>query len=81
MGDSGGGGVTAGVAIAARNARTPVAQQILIYPMLDDRTIERTPRSSHSRSGHMPTTSPDGMHCSVRTGGARTSLRSQPLRG
>jgi acetyl esterase/lipase len=48
MGDSGGGGVTAGVAIAARNARTPVAQQILIYPMLDDRTIERTPRSSHS---------------------------------
>jgi acetyl esterase/lipase len=43
MGDSGGGGVAAGVAIAARNARTPVAQQILIYPMLDDRTIEPDP--------------------------------------
>ena len=43
MGDSGGGGVAAGVAIAARNARTPVAQQILIYPMLDDRTIKPDP--------------------------------------
>jgi acetyl esterase/lipase len=43
IGDSGGGGVAAGVAIAARNARTPVAQQILIYPMLDDRTIEPDP--------------------------------------
>jgi acetyl esterase/lipase len=43
MGDSGGGGVAAGVAIAARNARTPVVQQILIYPMLDDRTIEPDP--------------------------------------
>lgn len=43
MGDSGGGGVAAGVAIAARNARTPVARQILVYPMLDDRTIEPDP--------------------------------------
>jgi acetyl esterase/lipase len=43
VGDSGGGGVAAGVAIAARHARTPVAQQILIYPMLDDRTIEPDP--------------------------------------
>ena len=43
MGDSGGGGVAAGVSIAARNAGTPVAQQILIYPMLDDRTMEPDP--------------------------------------
>jgi acetyl esterase/lipase len=43
MGDSGGGGVAAGVAIAARNAGTPVAKQILIYPMLDDRTIDPDP--------------------------------------
>lgn len=40
MGDSGGGGVAAGVAIAARDAGTPLAAQILIYPMLDDRNIE-----------------------------------------
>jgi acetyl esterase/lipase len=40
MGDSAGGGVAAGVAIAARDARTAVAKQILIYPMLDDRTVE-----------------------------------------
>lgn len=37
MGDSGGGGVAAGVAIAARDTGTPIAMQILIYPMLDDR--------------------------------------------
>ncbi|MFF1880103.1 alpha/beta hydrolase [Pseudarthrobacter sp. NPDC058196] len=40
LGDSGGGGVAAGVAIAAREARTPLAAQILIYPMLDDRNVE-----------------------------------------
>jgi acetyl esterase/lipase len=40
MGDSGGGGVAAGVAIAARDAGTPLAKQILIYPMLDDRNLE-----------------------------------------
>ena len=43
MGDSGGGGVAAGVAIAARDAGIPVAKQILIYPMLDDRNIEPDP--------------------------------------
>jgi acetyl esterase/lipase len=40
MGDSGGGGVAAGAAIAAREAGIPLARQILIYPMLDDRTVE-----------------------------------------
>ena len=43
MGDSGGGGVAAGVAIAAREAGTPLAKQILIYPMLDDRNLEPDP--------------------------------------
>ncbi|MBT2587817.1 alpha/beta hydrolase fold domain-containing protein [Arthrobacter sp. ISL-95] len=40
MGDSGGGGVAAGVAIAARDAGTPLAKQILMNPMLDDRNLE-----------------------------------------
>jgi len=37
MGDSGGGGPTAGAAILARDRGVPAAKQILIYPMLDDR--------------------------------------------
>ena len=37
MGDSGGGGPTAGAAILARDRNVPIAKQILIYPMLDDR--------------------------------------------
>jgi acetyl esterase/lipase len=37
MGDSGGGGPTAGAAILARDQGVPVAKQILVYPMLDDR--------------------------------------------
>jgi acetyl esterase/lipase len=37
MGDSGGGGPTAGAAILARDQGMPVAKQILVYPMLDDR--------------------------------------------
>ncbi|MGX9791948.1 alpha/beta hydrolase [Mycobacterium sp. MMS18-G62] len=42
MGDSAGGGLTAGVCLLARDRGGPaVAQQLLIYPMLDDRT--RTP--------------------------------------
>jgi acetyl esterase/lipase len=42
MGDSAGGGLAAGVCLLARDRGGPgVAQQLLIYPMLDDRT--RTP--------------------------------------
>ncbi|MCT7661900.1 alpha/beta hydrolase [Mycobacterium deserti] len=42
MGDSAGGGLAAAVSLLARDrGGPPVAQQILIYPMLDDRT--RTP--------------------------------------
>lgn len=43
MGDSAGGGLAAGVAIAARDASVPVARQILVYPMLDDRTVVLDP--------------------------------------
>jgi acetyl esterase/lipase len=42
MGDSAGGGLAAGVSLLARDRGGPtIAQQLLIYPMLDDRT--RTP--------------------------------------
>jgi len=37
MGDSGGGGPVAGAAILARDRNVPLAKQILVYPMLDDR--------------------------------------------
>ena len=42
VGDSGGGGIAAGVVLMARDRSGPqVAKQVLIYPMLDDRnTVE-----------------------------------------
>ena len=44
MGDSGGGGVAAGLAILTRDRPGPkLANQILIYPMLDDRNIAPDP--------------------------------------
>ncbi|AEK45158.1 alpha/beta hydrolase [Amycolatopsis mediterranei S699] len=44
MGDSAGGGLAAGVALLARDRGAPaVAAQILIHPMLDDRTIVARP--------------------------------------
>ncbi|OYD70397.1 alpha/beta hydrolase [Rhodococcus sp. OK302] len=43
MGDSGGGGVAAGTVILARDRGVPIAKQILIYPMLDDRNTEPDP--------------------------------------
>jgi acetyl esterase/lipase len=43
MGDSGGGGPTAGAAILARDRGVPLAKQILVYPMLDDRTTTPGP--------------------------------------
>lgn len=46
MGDSGGGGVGAGAAIVARENHVELAAQILIYPMLDDRTTIPDPHIS-----------------------------------
>ncbi|SIO09460.1 Acetyl esterase/lipase [Agromyces cerinus subsp. cerinus] len=43
MGDSGGGGVAAGAAILARDRGIALARQLLIYPMLDDRTTVPDP--------------------------------------
>jgi acetyl esterase/lipase len=43
MGDSGGGGLAAGVALLARDRGTPLARQVLVYPMLDDRNITPDP--------------------------------------
>ena len=43
MGDSAGGGLAAGAAILARNRGVPLAKQILIYPMLDDRPAALDP--------------------------------------
>lgn len=40
MGDSGGGGIAASAAILARDRGVHLAGQILVYPMLDDRTAE-----------------------------------------
>ena len=45
MGDSAGGGLAAGVALMARDRGGPtIAQQLLIYPMLDDRTSVPDPQ-------------------------------------
>jgi acetyl esterase/lipase len=38
MGDSAGGGLVVAAAILARDAGMPLARQILVFPMLDDRT-------------------------------------------
>ena len=43
MGDSAGGGLAAATALLARDRGVPVARQILIYPMLDDRTTTPDP--------------------------------------
>jgi acetyl esterase/lipase len=45
MGDSAGGGLAAGVSLLARDrGGPPITQQLLIYPMLDDRTHTADPQ-------------------------------------
>jgi acetyl esterase/lipase len=45
MADSAGGGLAASVALMARDRGGPqLARQILIYPMIDDRTTDPDPR-------------------------------------
>jgi len=47
MGDSAGGGLAAGLALLTRDRGGPaVARQILIFPMLDDRTITPDPQTA-----------------------------------
>ncbi|KAN0115231.1 alpha/beta hydrolase [Hyaloscypha variabilis] len=47
MGESAGGGLAAAVTLLARErGGLPVAKQILVYPMLDDRTVEEDPNLS-----------------------------------
>ena len=43
MGESAGAGLSAATAIRARDEQVPTAKQILIYPMLDDRTVKADP--------------------------------------
>jgi acetyl esterase/lipase len=43
MGESAGGGIAAGLAILARERRIPIAKQILVYPMIDDRNVTPDP--------------------------------------
>jgi len=43
MGDSAGGGIAAAVALLARGADVPVSRQVLVFPMLDDRTSSPDP--------------------------------------
>ncbi|MFF3372261.1 alpha/beta hydrolase [Streptomyces sp. NPDC002680] len=43
MGESAGGGLAAGAALLARDRGLPLTRQILVYPMLDDRTTEPDP--------------------------------------
>jgi acetyl esterase/lipase len=47
-GDSAGGGLTASLALLARDrGKYPVCFQVLIYPMLDDRTSQRAQQNPH----------------------------------
>jgi len=49
-GASAGGGLAAGLTLLARDRKQiPVAFQLLVYPMLDDRTVQRTIDGTHHR--------------------------------
>ena len=52
-GESAGGGHAAALAILARDKGIPIAGQLLIYPMLDDRTALKHPRNDPARPFHI----------------------------
>lgn len=57
MGDSAGGGLAAGVSLMARDRGLdpPIARQLLVYPMLDDRTVSRLdPRGQLASLASLP---------------------------
>lgn len=68
MGESAGGGITAGAVLMARGRGffPPLAKQFLVYPMLDDRNTKPVAalELSHLHSGVTTTTSPAGRLCS-----------------
>jgi acetyl esterase/lipase len=51
MGDSAGGGLAAGVALLARDHGVALARQLLVYPMLDDRTTVPDPELAPFAAG------------------------------
>jgi acetyl esterase/lipase len=81
MGDSGGGGIAASVAILARDRGVALARQILIYPMLDDRTetveIARTPFLSWTNDKNATAW---GARLGEAVGGAKVSPAIAPAR-
>lgn len=81
MGDSGGGGVAAGTAILARDNGAGVAKQILIYPMLDDRTTVTDP-ALDGLATWTPDTNWTGWHAVLgdSIGGADVSPVAAPAR-
>ena len=78
MGESAGAGLAAGAAILARDDGRRLARQILIYPMLDDRTDSSPPGSPRFSLGPSRTTGragrPSWATCSARTRFHRASL-------
>ncbi len=77
-GASAGGGLAACLAILARDrGEFPVSFQLLIYPMLDDRTASTVDAGpmSESSSGRPRATGSAGRRCSAASRAARTSRR------
>jgi acetyl esterase/lipase len=79
MGDSAGGGLAAALTLLARDRGGPaVSQQILIFPMLDDRNTRPDREIALSRCGATTTTSPVGAHCWAALSAAQTCRPTPP---
>ena len=63
LGGSAGGGLARCRPLARDRCGPHLAQQLLLYPMLDDRTVTVDPSCATLRTGPMPTTSPAGALC------------------